>query len=232
MKNTIRMAVFDMAGTTIDENNVVYKTVQSAINGAGFNLTLEQVLAQGAGKEKLQAIKDVLRVYANIQDETLAATIYENFIIRLEKAYGSLEILPQPNAIELFSALKERGILTVLNTGYNRQTAETILDKLGWEKGIKFDELVTATEVNRNRPNPDMIWFAMKEFGIEDSKSVIKVGDSTIDIEEGRNAGCLFSIGITTGAHVYEQLESAHPDFIIHDLMELLPIIDSAVFAE
>lgn len=232
MKNTIRMAVFDMAGTTIDENNVVYKTVQTAVNEAGFSFSLEQVLAQGAGKEKLQAIKDVLRVYADNRDETLAANIYQNFIGKLAVAYGSLEIRPQPNATELFTALRERGILTVLNTGYNRQTAQTILDKLNWKKGKQFDELVTATEVGKNRPNPDMILFAMERFGITDSRSVIKVGDSIIDIEEGKNAGCLYSIGITTGAHVYEQLESAHPDFIINDLMELLPVIDSAASAK
>ncbi|MBS1527010.1 MAG: HAD family hydrolase, partial [Bacteroidetes bacterium] len=61
MTHAIKMVVFDMAGTTVDENNVVYKTVQQAINQAGFNVTLDEVLAQGAGKEKLQAIKDVLR---------------------------------------------------------------------------------------------------------------------------------------------------------------------------
>jgi len=227
MGNKIKMVVFDMAGTTVDENNVVYKTVQKAINEAGFNLTLDQVLAQGAGKEKLQAIKDVLSTYAGSNDETLAKHIYDNFIAQLAEAYGTLEILPQPNARELFVALHERNILAVLNTGYNRQTAQTIIDKLGWEKGLDFDELVTATEVAKNRPNPDMILYAMKHFGIVDGKQVVKVGDSAIDIEEGKNAGCALSIGITTGAHTREQLQSVNPDFIINDLAELVAIIDA-----
>ena len=46
----IKMVVFDMAGTTVNENNVVYKTLQKAINEAGYNFTLEKVLAEGAGK--------------------------------------------------------------------------------------------------------------------------------------------------------------------------------------
>ncbi len=49
------MIVFDMAGTTVDEQNVVYKTLQKAINREGYEFTLEQVLEQGAGKEKLKA---------------------------------------------------------------------------------------------------------------------------------------------------------------------------------
>src|SRR6185312_170280 len=133
--NQIKMVVFDMAGTTVDENNVVYKTVQKAINEAGFDLSLVQVLAQGAGKEKLQAIKDVLSTYVDNDDEVLAKNIYQNFITQLAEAYRTLEILPQPNATKLFAALHERNILVILNTGYNRQTAQTIIDKLGWEKG-------------------------------------------------------------------------------------------------
>jgi phosphonatase-like hydrolase len=227
VKNKIKMVVFDMAGTVVDENNVVYKTVQKAINDFGFHLSLQQVLELGAGKEKLQAIKDVVSTYTDNTDETLPGRIYQSFATQLAAAYSTLEILPQPNAVELFSALKKKDILTILNTGYNRQTAETITTKLGWKKGTEYDELITASEVQKGRPNPDMIWHAMKEFGIESGDAVIKVGDSAIDIEEGKNAGCIACIGITTGAHTYEQLESASPDFIIDNLLELLPIIDA-----
>ena len=48
----IKLVVFDMAGTTVDEDNVVYKTVRDAINAAGYEFSLEQVLTHGAGKEK------------------------------------------------------------------------------------------------------------------------------------------------------------------------------------
>jgi len=222
----IEMVVFDMAGTTVDEDNVVYKTLQKAINESGFNFSLDQVLAEGAGKEKLQAIKSVLKVYGKNESEQLANTIYQKFIGLLAKAYETLEILPQDNAVELFQALKQRHILVVLNTGYNAETAQSLIRKLGWKPGVEFDGLITASDVQNNRPNPDMILLAMKQFQIENPSQVIKVGDSNIDIEEGKNAGCRLNIGITTGAHTYEQLESAGPDFIIDNLIELIPIID------
>ena len=226
MNNVIKMVVFDMAGTTVDEDNVVYKTVQKAINETGFDLTLDQVLAQGAGKEKLQAIKDILSTYTTNTDLHLAQNIYQNFIGQLGEAYRTLNILPQKNAAELFAALKTRNILAVLDTGYDRQTAQTIVDKLGWKESADFDLLVTASEVEKNRPNPDMILYAMKKFDITDGKKVVKVGDSAIDIEEGQNAGCGLSIGITTGAHTREQLQAANPDHIIDNLIDLLPLID------
>jgi phosphonatase-like hydrolase len=223
----IKMVVFDMAGTTVNENNVVYKTLQKAINESGFDFTLDKVLLEGAGKEKLQAIKSILKVYAQINDETLSEFIYQKFIVLLANAYDNLEISPQSNAVELFQRLKKKNILVVLNTGYNVQTAESIIDKLGWKKGVEFDGLVTATDVKHNRPQPDMILFAMKKFNISDARKVVKVGDSAIDIEEGKNAGCRLNIGITTGAHTLEQLETAKPDYIINNLLELLPLLDN-----
>ena len=221
----IKMVVFDMAGTTVDENMVVYKTLQKAINEAGYDFTMEQVLAEGAGKEKMDAIKSILQVYAQKQDETLTDGIYKNFIVLLEAAYDTLEVLPQNNAAELFQALKQRKILVVLNTGYNEKTAKSLVAKIGWTKGVEFDGLVTATDVAHSRPAPDMILLAMKQFGIKDAHEVVKVGDSIIDIEEGRNAGCILSIGITTGAHTMEQLQTIKPDYIIDNLLELLPLV-------
>ena len=67
-----------------------------------------------------------------------------------------------------------------------------------------------------------MIMEAMRLYGITEPAEVCKVGDSIIDIEEGKNAGCGITVGITTGAHTREKLESAHPDHIIDDIRELM----------
>jgi len=227
MNKQIKMVVFDMAGTTVNENNIVYKTLRKAINQAGFEFSLDQVLEQGAGKEKKQAIRSILATYAGIENEVLTDEIYDNFIAQLTDAYAVEEIFPQPNSAELFAALKERKIITVLNTGYNRSTANSIIQKLGWKEGVEFDGLVTASDVSGNRPDPDMIQLAMERFNITDSQDVIKIGDSTIDIEEGQNAGCCLSIGITTGAHTAAQLKTAGPDRIIDNLIDLLPLVSN-----
>lgn len=223
----IRMAIFDMAGTTVNEDNLVYKAVRAAINEKGFDFTLDEVLAEGAGKEKLHAIKSVLAL-KNIKDDQLAGEIFKRFLALLDEAYSTQPITAQDNATMVFHALKQKGILVVMNTGYDRNTAEGLIKKIGWVKGKDFDGLVTASDVIENRPRPDMIMRAMHMLGIANANDVIKVGDSIIDIEEGRNAGCRFSIGITTGAHTFAQLQSASPDYILNNLAELLPVIESA----
>ena len=223
----ISLVVFDMAGTTVNEDNVVYKTLQQSINKKGYDFSLDQVLTEGAGKEKLEAIRSILKVYARKNDNSLADEIYGDFIVRLAKAYENINVLPQPNALELFRILRQKKIKIVLNTGYDADTAESLIEKLGWQKGVEYDSLITSSDVENNRPDPEMIDLAMDIYGIQDPKSVIKVGDSIIDIEEGQNAGCGLNIGITTGAHTFQQLQSAGPDYIINNLLELVPIIDS-----
>jgi phosphonatase-like hydrolase len=220
----IKMVVFDMAGTTVNENNVVYKTLQSAINEAAFDFSLEEVLEAGAGKEKLEAIRSILAL-RQVENEHLAGQIFTRFLKLLDTAYQTLDIFEQDNATALFRMLKENEILVVLNTGYNRETAESLVQKIGWKKGIDYDLLVTASDVSKNRPEPDMILLAMEQFGIENAGSVIKIGDSAVDIMEGRNAGCRINIGITTGAQTYEQLQTAQPAYIIDNLIDLMPII-------
>ncbi|HLA59400.1 MAG TPA: HAD-IA family hydrolase [Puia sp.] len=222
----ISMVVFDMAGTTVNEDNVVYKTLQKAINKKGFDFTLDQVLAEAAGKEKMEAIQSIFNVYARNADKDLANEIYSDFMDLLSRVYEAINVLPQPNAEELFQILKERNIRVILNTGYNADIAESLVKKLGWKKGIEYDSLITSSDVEKNRPDPEMIDLAMDIYGVIDPKKVIKVGDSIIDIEEGQNAGCGINVGITTGAHTFLQLQSANPDYIINNLLELLPIID------
>ncbi len=86
----IKMVVFDMAGTTVNENNVVYKTLHKAITDAGFSVSLDEVLEQGAGKEKLQAVKSILSHFAQKNDDKLANVIHDKFLVLLKEAYKQI----------------------------------------------------------------------------------------------------------------------------------------------
>jgi phosphonatase-like hydrolase len=221
----IKLIVFDMAGTTIDENNVVYKTLQATLQAAGYTFSLEEVLAVGAGKEKRDAIDSLMKLADGISDEKRLDLAFSDFLERLNIAYENLEVKPCLNAASVIAFFRDQGIKVALNTGYNRDTAQKLLHCIGWEQGSYFDLLITADEVANARPAPDMIKLAQKKLGIEDASQVIKVGDSQIDIEEGKNAGCKLAIGITTGAHTAAQLYASQPDHVIENLEELIPIL-------
>ena len=221
-----KIVVFDMAGTTVDEQNVVYKTVHKAIERAGYEVSLDLVLLYAAGKEKFQAIKDVLEQLEGgaVLNGTLV-DIHRDFENLLDKAYEVLKPVAMAGAAQVFEVLRDRGIKVVINTGYRRPVAEHLLQKLDWVEGRDFDWLCTADEVVRGRPHPDMIVAAMARFGVSDATQVAKIGDSIADIEEGKNAGCGIAAGITTGAQTAEQLQRAAPTHIFNTLEDILPLL-------
>ena len=222
----IEMTVFDMAGTTVNEDNVVYKTVQKALKKAGYEVDLELVLEQGAGKEKRKAIEDVIKLTnSDSVDQKMVDLIFADFKKELELAYDSLHVTSYEGTEELFKYLRSKKIKVVLNTGYDLKTANKLLEKLGWEIDKDFDLLVTADDVRIGRPTSEMIDLAMSHFLITDSKKVLKAGDSVIDIEEGKNARCGLTVGVLTGAQTEEQLKTASPTIILESLTGLKDIL-------
>lgn len=226
MKQRIELVVFDMAGTTVDENNVVYKTVQKVINDEGFNVSLEEVLKHGAGKEKHQAITDILKQCTTTTNVALVANVaFSKFKLVLKEVYDTLEIKTFEGTEELFKTLRSNNIKVVLNTGYDKKTAELLLQKLGWMVGETIDGIVTSDDVLNGRPEGDMILLAMKNMAVIDPEKVLKVGDSAIDIEEGKNANCGMTAGVLTGAQNRIQLQEANPTYILESLNELRAIL-------
>lgn len=227
MKQKIELVVFDMAGTTVDEDNVVYKTVQKVLNEAGHNnITLNDVLKHGAGKEKHQAITDLLKECTNVIDVApLAESIFKNFKAALEVAYSNLNVKTFEGTEELFKDLRINGVKVVLNTGYDSITANNLLQKLSWKVGGNIDALVTADDVVNGRPAGDMILKAMEITGINDSEKVLKIGDSKIDVEEGKSANCGMTAGVLTGAQTREEIQKANPTYILQSLTELRDIL-------
>ncbi|TNE31620.1 MAG: HAD family hydrolase [Bacteroidetes bacterium] len=221
MKNTdFKLVVFDMAGTVVNEDNVVYKTIREALEKHGFSFSLDRVLAIAGGKEKLEAINDLL---ADIEviNPPLAESIHGEFKENLKEKYQIQSLGSFEGVESMITRLRDNGIKVVLNTGYDTETATSILKKMKWNKGTHYDALVAADNVVNGRPAPEMIQLAMEQFGINNPSEVVKVGDSIIDIEEGKNAGCGLTIAVTSGAHNENQLQSVQPDLILKSLANL-----------
>jgi len=221
----IQLAVFDMAGTTVNEDNVVYKTVRAALAKYGVVVTLDTVLEFGAGKEKFKAIADILAETRTQNVDSNA--VFEDFKGMLEEAYANLNVTTYDGVEELFQTLKSKEVKVVLNTGYDRKTAQSLLDKLGWVAGNQIDAVITADDVVTGRPSSEMIDKAMEMFGITESENVLKAGDSAIDIEEGKNANCGWTVGVLTGAQTREQLATAEPSMILDSLANLEEVLFS-----
>jgi len=230
--SSIQLVVFDIAGTTVRDRGNVAASFIAAFHEHGLEIPAQEV-NKVMGFRKIDAIRillDDLYPGSATSDDVLVQDIHDLFIRKMISFYEQdrqLEALP--HAEEVFSLLKQKGIRIALNTGFTRAIADTILQRLHWNNGYdKIDRIICSDEVTHGRPSPDMIKALVADLGISSPAQVLKVGDTEVDVEEGRNAGCGKVVGVTTGAYTRSQLEQYHPDHIIDDLQELLPIIEQA----
>jgi len=153
--------------------------------------------------------------------------IHNIFMTEMVRFYTtSPEVEALPGAEDLFIYLKEKGINVALNSGFPRLIVDAIVDRMQWiEKGY-IDYVIASDEVEKGRPFPDMIHQLMKMASVENTKEVIKVGDTMVDVQEGRMTGCGLVVSVTTGAYSKEQLIQYNPDYIISSLAELKNLID------
>jgi phosphonatase-like hydrolase len=227
----IELVVFDIAGTTVRDNGNVAQAFIDAFRDFGFTMLPAEV-KKVMGFRKIDAITLLLEKFAPEQknDESLVDRIHTRFIDTMIAYYHDDSALaPMPHAEALFTSLRERGIKIALNTGFTRSITDTILHRLRWDdRSELIDKTICSDEVPHGRPHPDMIKSLISDLGIASSDRVLKIGDTEVDVKEGRNAACGTVVSVTTGAYTREQLKAYHPDFIIDDLHELLPIVDMA----
>jgi phosphonatase-like hydrolase len=222
-----KLVVFDIAGTTVRDHGHVADAFIDAFKQHNKEVSRDDV-SHLMGFRKKDAIRILLEKfpYAHHQNGELIDSIHEAFTRNIIAAYetdDSISALPEAEAI--FQWLQQRGIRIALNTGFTRVVTDTILRKLGWQEGITVDKVICSDEVPQGRPHPYMIQSIMQQLQVEDSKAVVKVGDTQVDVEEGRNAGCGLVISVTSGAYTRSELEPFHPDHIIDSLAELQSLI-------
>lgn len=222
---SVKLAVFDIAGTTVADDNAVATAFKNAFDVYGYSIKEEDVKPL-MGYKKPVAIQIMLEKLGAEFDEELVDDIHNEFEVAMLDHYEySPDVKAMPGAENVLQQLKEKGIRIALNTGFSKSIADTIVHRLQWmERGL-VDDYIASDEVEEGRPQPYMIQTLMKRAGIDDANEVIKIGDTEVDINEGRNAGCSLVVAVTTGAFSKEQLAPYKPDHIIDDLSQLQSLI-------
>lgn len=219
------LVVFDMAGTTVSDKGNVNKAFRDALAEENITVSIEEVNTL-MGYRKIEAITRMVvkqLPFLPVEEQTaLIEKIHNRFNSIMVDFYRTdADLQPLPFAEEIFGMLQERGIKVALNTGFTRVITDAIMQRLGWDQTHLINMIICSDEVPEGRPHPYMIQSIMQKLGITDAKEIIKVGDTEVDVNEGRNAGCGFVAAITTGAYTREQLLDYHPDAIIDSLQEL-----------
>ncbi len=225
----IRLAVFDMAGTTIQDNGVVPLAIEAALASNGLSATADDLDAI-RGASKREAIRHLVQARRGDGDlDRHADAVHQAFRDELDRRFRAGGARPVPGAVEVFDWLRRRGVAIVLNTGFDRDTQALVLSAVGWDEGDGkgvADALVCADDVAKGRPAPDMIFRAMERTGITSVAEVLNIGDTVLDIQSGRNAGCGVNVAVWSGAHSRDKLAREGGAHLIEDVSKLPALLE------
>ena len=225
-QNKISAVVFDWAGTTVDYgSSAPSKVFDIVFSKNGINLTLDEINGP-MGMEKKAHIRSLLSLnsakqpwfkhYGRESDEKDIQRLYEEFEATLYEIVADYS-KPIDGVLQTVIALRTMGIKIGSTTGYNSQMMEKVIPAAK-QLGYSPDCVVTPDKTGGyGRPSPFMLFECMRQLNVYPPRSVVKVGDTVVDILEGVNAGAV-SVGVLKGSNLLGLSEAEYESMSYSDL--------------
>ncbi len=192
-----RVAVLDMAGTTVADDGVVLRAFDMALDQSLPSATKDdrrrgrRIVRETMGQSKI----DVFRLVLDDEDRAQAA------LAAFEQAYldeveaGGVGALP--GAVDAMTVLRDGGWSLCLTTGFPPTIRDALLERLGWRGVVPL--ALSPVDAGRGRPYPDLVLAAFLRLGGDDVADTVVVGDTPSDMACGRRAGAGTRVGVLTG---------------------------------
>jgi HAD superfamily hydrolase (TIGR01509 family) len=210
--SSVRIApiLFDCDGVLVDSEPISCETTAELLRARGAKLTNEDVHRLFLGR----SADDHRRHLAS-----MGVTLEEDFGAIKDRAYiekARDRLQPMKNARALLERLHGEAKMAVATSGTPEKVAFSLQ-----ETGLArfFDVVVSASEVARGKPFPDLFLRAAERLGVAPETCVV-VEDSGPGIEAARAAG-MRAVGLSSSIS-RDALIAAGAHVVIDDLLSLL----------
>ena len=200
----IQSIVSDLAGTMVDFGcQAPLQAFVQVFANKGVTITTAQAREpMGLNKkEHIRAILAMPDVTENFQHkhgraytEVDVDEMYHDFTpIQLDLLRSHAGMLP--GVADVLQRLRADGIRIAVNSGYAREMVQQVVASLE-QQGFVPDAWSSADDVPHGRPAPWMVLDVLQKMNVYPWHTVIKVGDTAPDMQEGRNAS-VWTVGVT-----------------------------------
>ena len=208
----IGMIMFDLSGTTVQDDTGVRDCLHHAAVEFGLQTTPEEILLH-MGTNKIHLYQFLIarergreidiRDFERIKDPDTyeaAKKVFDRYQEIMIEHYRK-NVQEVPGSSDVFRWCHQRGIKVATDTGFHREVVDAIMAGLGWLRDGLIDLSVDVEDIpgQIGRPAPFMIFHAMMRLNVQSVHEVIKIGDTPADMLEGRNAGCRGVVGVLSG---------------------------------
>jgi phosphonoacetaldehyde hydrolase len=195
--------IFDWAGTMIDfGSRAPVEAVMEIFRRRGVNVP-ERIARAPMGMAKRDHIDIVLRDPAVVplwraatgRDPAPADvdSLYTEFLpLQLEILRNHGDLIP--GAAEAAAECRRRGLKIGSTTGYTAELMQIVMAEAA-RQGYAPDVMICSSDVSPGRPAPWMIFEVARRLNVYPMSRIVKVDDTPVGIEAGRNAGTL-TVGI------------------------------------
>ncbi|WP_116474879.1 phosphonoacetaldehyde hydrolase [Zobellella maritima] len=193
----VQAVIMDWAGTTVDYGSLApVRAFQRLFLGEGIRVSPVECRAP-MGSEKRDHIRQMLEMERirecwlqsrkSAPSEADIDRLYQAFIgIQVECIRDCAQLIPGMG--EVVAGLKGKGVRLAANTGYSRDMIAELQVRAA-EQGYRPEVVITASEVSRGRPWPEMSLQAAIALDVSAVQACVKVDDTGPGIGEGLNAG-------------------------------------------
>jgi phosphoglycolate phosphatase len=216
-----RCVIFDLDGTLADTISDIACAMNRALSAAGFSPVNESEYPRmvGWGIKKLAW----LTLPESGRDEETAAQI----AAEAERIYNENPLVRTrvyPGMEGILGALASKKMKTAVLSNKPDETVRAIVNGL-FAPGA-FAVIRGALPGTPLKPDPRAVWEMLAELDLGPADAVF-AGDSEIDVETARNAGC-FPLGVSWGYRPRKLLEEAGAALVIDSPGELLGLVNQA----
>jgi pyrophosphatase PpaX len=207
----MKAVFFDIDGTLLDTLHYIWAAFNHTAKQYGLtDITLEDVAnLHGA------SLAEAYTRFAPNHDFADLSKTHSDF----QHAHPHLT-KPFPHTITVLSQLKEAGLKIVAITSRGTSVQSTLEENKIVDY---FDLVLTSKDVENVKPHPEGIQKALLHLKLQPGQACM-VGDTTADIGAGKNAGVV-TIGAAYGFSSHQDLAALKPDYIVDDLLDIIPII-------
>jgi phosphonoacetaldehyde hydrolase len=206
----LRAVILDWAGTVVDYGSrAPVAALQSVFAPAGVPITIAEA-RESMGLAKKSHIRSILEI-PRVRDAWISKHGAAPSEADVDKLYA--EFVPNqigvladhsrliPGVADAVRRMRSRGLKIGTTTGYNRAMLDYLLECAA-RQGFTPDCALCPDDVPAGRPLPWMCYLSAIRLEVYPLTALVKIGDTPVDMEEGRNAG-MWTIGITrTGNEV------------------------------
>lgn len=165
----VNAVIFDMDGLLFDTEMVYYEATQMVADQMGFPYDKEFYLRfLGVSDEEVWA--NYHEIFAEYGRETVQRFIDESFQETLTRfASGNVQL--KPGVMALLDFLDEQEIPKVVASSNQRKVIELLLEKNNLL--TRFDTIVSAENVKRAKPDPEIFLLAQQKLGTAKENTLI-----------------------------------------------------------